>query len=301
MSDDTRSNGVRSNRQSEREGDGSTDLSRRAALSVVGAAGLLSLNSMSAAAVSEHGEDGQGDQDGFMIIKNPMFLVDKDGEPLGEDHRPETERDTLLFDPGPEGPPLEELVELGVESYDEEVEGETVELDSTLFRSLMDSRRLATKPPNGWDGGEYEESWPALTWNDYRTVEADAHLDVTPNCTNVEVEIDGAIPNGKYTIWVVKFEDGEMVGFQPLGANQGGENIVRMDGDGHGTLAASNKGGTLTGVPGFGDPPEGAEIAKNLTEEEEIHLVGAYHYDDQTWEINPGPYHLNHFALVFDF
>ena len=39
----------------------------------------------------------------------------------------------------------------------------------------------------------------------------------------------------------------------------------------------------------------------DLREEDEIHFVGAYHYDDQTWGVYPGPWHVNHFSAVFAF
>lgn len=74
----------------------------------------------------------------------------------------------------------------------------------------------------------------------------------------------------------------------------------------------------LTGVPGFRplseDPvpfvgtaddyaqseEELGRVADDLNAEDEIHLVGAYHYDNQTWGAYPGPFHLNHFDARFD-
>ena len=44
-----------------------------------------------------------------------------------------------------------------------------------------------------------------------------------------------------------------------------------------------------------------SEIANDLREEDEIHFVGAFHYDDQVWGVYPGPWHVNQFSAVFQF
>jgi len=86
--------------------------------------------------------------------------------------------------------------------------------------------------------------------------------------------------------------------------------------NGNGDIHVRNEGGDLTGIPGFNEPGypfvgeaddhEQSEtrlsrVANDLREEDEIHFVGAYHYDDQVWGVYPGPWHLTHFSAVFAF
>lgn len=156
--------------------------------------------------------------------------------------------------------------------------------------------------------------------------------------TRVNINVNDGIRNGQYTIWVVKFaalsEDSDLgpsdpfvtprgnglVGFQNLGQKFGddgdSENDFTVDESGNGDIHVFNEGGELTGVPGFEEPeypfvgepndyeqPEDrlGRVANDLREEDEIHFVGAFHYDDQTWGVYPGPWHVNHFSAVFPF
>jgi len=123
-----------------------------------------------------------------------------------------------------------------------------------------------------------------------------------------------------------------LVGFHNLGQKFGddgaSENSFTVDDAGDGGINVFQEGGPLSGVPGF-NPIEGADIddpvadgpvpfvgtaddyeqapdrlariADDLRAEDEIHFVGAYHYDDQTWGVYPGPWHVNHFSAVFAF
>ena len=111
-----------------------------------------------------------------------------------------------------------------------------------------------------------------------------------------------------------------LVGFHNLGQKVGergdAENTFTLNEDGYGTLQAMNEGATLTGIPGFREPgypfvgePGDYEqdeerlvrVANDVREEDEIHFVGAYHYDDHTWGVYPGPWHVNHFDTRFQF
>ena len=123
-----------------------------------------------------------------------------------------------------------------------------------------------------------------------------------------------------------------LVGFHNLGpkfdSDGESENDFTVDGDGDGEIKLFQEGGELSGVPGFrplegediDDPVEDGpvpfvgeaddyeqdaedliRIDNDLREEDEIHFVGAYHYDDQTWGVYPGPWHVNHFSAVFAF
>jgi len=288
-------------------------LSRRETLTALGAAGAAGL----AGCVGE--ASGQSTAE---ISEIPLraFVTDAQGS------EPPFDDDTLVFDPGPESVPLDRV-------FDQN------EFDTSPMGPITDSRRLVTKPPEGYDrDAGYEESWEPMTWGELSAVSGEVEIgDVTGDGTEVTVDVESAVPNGLYTVWVVKFASlrnpeeydafvtprgNGLVGFQNLGPKQGGatqtDNIFSPDGDGNATLTRVNEGGSLTGVPGFRpmstDPVPfvgGADdylqsrerlgrVADDLTDEDEVHFVGAYHYDDQTWGVYPGPYHLNHFDARFD-
>lgn len=93
--------------------------------------------------------------------------------------------------------------------------------------------------------------------------------------TRVNISVRNAIPNGQYTIWVVKFAalkdpnafegtpkeqfvtpaGNGLVGFHNLGQKFGGpgasENQFTTNAAGTGTITVFNEGGPLSGVPGF--------------------------------------------------
>ena len=85
-----------------------------------------------------------------------------------------------------------------------------------------------------------------------------------------------------------------------------------------------SEGGELSGVSGvrpLGDEPvedgpvpfagetddyeqSGARLNRiqyNLRVADQISFVGAYHDDDRTWGVSPGPWHLDQFAVSFVF
>ena len=292
--------------------DGSLDISRRQALSAVGIAGFAGLSSVTSGVVG----GTTNHQAGISVIGNPAFVTDARG------NQPPFNYNTLVFDPGPESIPL-----------DEAVAGDDV-FDNDLFRGLNDSRRLVTKPPEGYDPESgYDDSWEPVIWGE--------HSEVTGTVTlgdggrEVGVTVENGHPHGQYTIWVVKFAELEnpeefdqfvtpdgngLVGFHNLGPKNGDRgtagNGLRLDEVGDGELTVTQEGGSLTGIPGFrepdypfvGDPDDYVQditelgrISDDLRDEDEIHFVGAYHYDDNTWGVYPGPYHVNHFDARFQF
>jgi hypothetical protein len=315
------------------------DLSRRRALALAGAAGFAGLADVPA---SVYARDGKGNGNGnpenkaeINVLPNPNFITNAQGG------APPFDDGTLLFDPGPASIPLNEIVE-GNDEYDAE-----------LFPSLNDGKHQVVRPPEEYDrDAGYTESWTPVTWGEYSEVGGHAVVGGTnPNKgTRVNIKVEDGLPNGQYTIWVVKFaalaEDSDpepgdpfvtpagnaLVGFHNLGEKFGNdgesENQFTVDADGNGNINVHTEGGELSGVPGFrpiegddvGDPVEdgpvpfvgepddyeqGAEelirISNDLRAEDEIHFVGAFHYDDQTWGVYPGPWHVNHFSAVFRF
>ncbi len=313
-----------------------SNMSRRRALGLLGTASFAGLSSVPASAKSGHGNGATAD---INVLPNPNFITN------ARDEAPPFSDDTPLFDPGPVSIPLNEIIE-GSEEY-----------DSELSRSLNDGKHQIVKPPEGYDReAGYEGSWGRITWGEYSAVGGQATVGgVKPNSgnensngkdegsgdetgTRVNISVNNGIPNGQYTIWVVKFaalsEDSDLgpddpfvtprgnalVGFHNLGQKFGddddSENDFTVDGDGKGDIHVFTEGGDLTGIPGFREPgypfvgeaddyeqdeDRLSRIANDLREEDEIHFVGAYHYDDQTWGVYPGPWHVNHFSAVFAF
>jgi len=305
-----------------------TDVSRRRALGLFGAASFAGLASTNASAA---GGQGKGDSHGngraaradISVLPNPNFITNARGEPPGFDD------DEPLFDPGPVSIPLNEII-AGDEEY-----------DSALSPSLNDGKHQVVRPPEGYDREEgYDDPWVPVTWGEYASVGGEAKvLGTNPNKgTRVHVDVENGLPNGQYTVWVVKFaalaDDSDLgpddpfvtpagnalVGFHNLGQKFGddgdSENQFTVDADGDGGVKVHQEGGDLTGIPGFRDPDypfvgdaEDYEqdidrltrIANDLREEDEIHFVGAFHYDDQVWGVYPGPWHVNQFSAVFRF
>lgn len=297
-------------------GDTPTGVSRRRALTVLGAAGVAGL-----AGCGSQQAAGQEAAAEINVIQNPNFISDAAGNGPGFDD------DTVLFDPGPESIPLNEII------------GGNDTFDNILSRPLTDSRRLLTRPPEGYDRDEgYDEPWEPVVWGDYREAAGEVtlnHNNAAADGTEVQIDVTDAIPQGRYTVWVVKFAalsspdefdafvtpaGNGLVGFHNLGpksdSRSEADNIFTTDSNGDAQFTRRNEGGSLSGIPGFqepGYPFVGAaedyeqaddaltQVSNDLREEDEIHFVGAYHYDDQTWGTYPGPWHVNHFDARFQF
>lgn len=315
-------------------------LDRRTLLQTVGAtAAALGAAGVSAPTVQAASDNGGAETSGDIDqLTNPKFITNAQGDGLPDG-------DELVFDTAPVSVPLDEIIEADDE------------YDSQLFESLNDSRQLVVKPPEGYDRESgYDGSWPPLRWSDIEETDGTVTVgggkpatsgdDATG--TRVNISVENAIPNGQYTIWVVKFAklkhpdkfDGTpkeafvtpagngLVGFHNLGQKFDdpgkSKNAFTTDSDGSGTIDRTNEGGSLSGVPGYrplGDEPVddgpvpfvGSEddyrqsgerlnkIQHNLRAEDQISFVGAYHYDDQTWGVYPGPWHLNQFGVSFAF
>lgn len=332
---------------------GIASFSRRGALAAVGAAGFAGLANTASAQDDGNGNGNRSEATAdISVLENPNFIADAAGG------APPFDDDTPLFDPGPVSVPLNEILE------------SDAEYDAELFASLNDGKHQIVKPPEGYDRDSgYDDPWQPITWGEYSEVGGQATVGgVKPDNgngsgngnggngngngddtgTRVNISVEDGIPNGQYTVWVVKFaalknpdefdsrfvtpRGNGLVGFHNLGQKDGddgdSENDFTVDENGAGTINVFTEGGELTGVPGFrplegegiddpvedgpvpfvGDPDDYEQsneelirIANDLREEDEIHFVGAYHYDDQVWGVYPGPWHVNHFSAVFAF
>lgn len=147
-----------------------------------------------------------------------------------------------------------------------------------------------------------------VTWGEFSNVTGKADVVCMEKGTLAALELDGLIPNGLYTIWNIVLGppgfDGSLeslgasiVGANPLGLNEGTRNDFRASSTGHGFVSAIT-------------PPEsmlrlGSEDIRGIKacalDEFEYHVVGAYHIDDLTHGIGPGPIGtaVDQFGFVF--
>ncbi|MDJ1434712.1 hypothetical protein [Halostagnicola sp. A-GB9-2] len=248
-------------------------LSRRKALGVIGVSAVGIGSATAASAMDERAQ--------YELEIDDEIVVDSKGEPIGADHDSETE----LFGPEPEFPPFV----MHDASDVQEGSPEAAYLREHGASNLLESRRLVVHP-------EAAESRP-LTWGEYETPElVEATVTAGGNgCSNVEITLDGLVPHGTYTMWVVH----EPTYHRPLGGNDGDNNTFVVDEDGRGQISATDEPTELTLPPGA-TTDNGDEIPVTtypLYDIDECMFVGAYHYDDRTWSSQPGPFMLTQFNI----
>lgn len=165
------------------------------------------------------------------------------------------------------------------------------------------------------DGTDHEEldGTHHFRWCEYSALEGRARMDcVSDNGdvkTEVKVKVGGLVKGGLYTVWVCELEDPgfvddrdpavalqNLVGCNPLGKNDGTENVFRATG-GMGTLTVTDMPGAYT----LGDTSQASPAC--LLDADQIILVGVVHLDDQSHGSVPGDPeagdHVDHFAFVF--
>lgn len=168
------------------------------------------------------------------------------------------------------------------------------------------------------DGTDHEEldGTHHFRWGEYSALEGKAKMECVDDYgdvkTNVKVKVGGLVKGGLYTIWVCELEAPgfvddrdptvalqNLVGCNPLGKNDGTENVFRATG-GTGTLTVTDVPGTYTVVPPWA--PGGSSPAC-LLDADQIILVGVLHLDDQNHGPVPGDPesgdHVDHFSFVF--
>ncbi len=105
--------------------------------------------------------------------------------------------------------------------------------------------------------------------------------------THVTLHLTGLIPKRIYTIWVVTFKS---PGFDPTFANQIGEGSLGAPDCSQNQFNVSASGtGSISVIMPAQQLSEFGSIGNCLSSEYEIHLVTAYHLDNQTHGETPGP------------
>lgn len=168
------------------------------------------------------------------------------------------------------------------------------------------------------DGTEHEklDGTHHIRWGEYRALEGMAKMECVDDDgdvkTEVTVEVGGLVKGGLYTIWVCELEDPgfvddrnpavalqNLVGCNPLGKNDGTQNVFRATG-GVGTLEVTDMPGAYTVVPPWAP---GGSSPECLLGADQIILAGVLHLDDLSHGPFPGDPeagdHVDHFAFVF--
>lgn len=164
---------------------------------------------------------------------------------------------------------------------------------------------------DGTDPDAVDGEMGQLTWGQFRDVEGRITLKCLEKGTHVSMHLSGLVPKALYTAWVVVFADPgfipdrnldtalrNMVGFAPLGTDDGSENVFRASASGEGQVTAIENPSTFPeGNEGPAWKP-GAGTKQCLLDHFEVHIVGGYHLDDQNRGAQFRPNAVEQFAFI---
>lgn len=149
--------------------------------------------------------------------------------------------------------------------------------DSYVYNSLCEEGLEPILDPEG----------NPVTYGQWSSAQGTVSVKCVRKGTHIVFHLSGLIPKGVYTVWVVPFKD---PGFTPDFANMIGEGSLGMPDGSQNTFVASESGkGSLSAIHPGGDLSEWGFVDGCLLYEFEIHLIGAYHIDGQTYGATPGP------------
>lgn len=152
-----------------------------------------------------------------------------------------------------------------------------------------------------------------ITWDEWDNVTGSATVKCVEGGTYVSLDVQGLIPGGLYTGWVVVFEEPgfsgtlqslmkTIVGVAPVGAPDGSESIFRASESGTGQLTAITPRGSVLQFPSLkADWPDRRGIKECGLIEYEFHVIVDYKYTGETFEQSPGPAgtHVEQFGFIF--
>lgn len=135
-----------------------------------------------------------------------------------------------------------------------------------------------------------------VTLGEYITVGGRASVNCVQSGTLTVLHLSGLLPKGVYTIWNVI--PSATAGVAPvavgsLGTDDGTQNTFHASASGEGQISAITPAGPLS--------VRGTYPACGLSADPELHLVVAYHFDNQTHGTGPGPANqfIEQFVFVF--
>ena len=173
------------------------------------------------------------------------------------------------------------------------VETETGELPSDPSQLLYENRMH--QPVTTPDGRH-------LTWGEFATPQGSIALQCTDAGVEATLQLTGLIPNGVYTFWNVTFdapgfnpgvEGMNIMGLGAAGKGDGSDNFFLASPDGKGSITFLSPGGNLS--------LQGDMEACPLTDNYELHVVGTYHIDSQSYGpiIGPDGTFAEQFAFIY--
>lgn len=138
-----------------------------------------------------------------------------------------------------------------------------------------------------------------LTLEEFDGVKGSMKMTCTKKGTRVDLELEGLIPFGLYSVWVLVFEE---PGFTPDFAYEIAEGVPGgNEGFRSSFVAGSDGTGTYSEIVPAGDMSFFGNITNCLLDEYEVHIVGAYHLDGQTYggELGPDGKAVEQFGWVY--
>lgn len=152
-----------------------------------------------------------------------------------------------------------------------------------------------------------------LTWGQFRDVEGRIRVKCLENGTHVSLHLSGLVPKALYTVWVVVFEEPgfvhdrnlgvavqNMVGFAPLGTNDGSENGFRPSASSEGQVTAIDEPARfpMGNIGPMGSRGGGDGTRNCLLDHFEFHFVGGYHLDDENQGSSFRPNAVEQFGFI---
>lgn len=165
---------------------------------------------------------------------------------------------------------------------------------------------------DGTDPGSVDGEMGQLTWRQFRDVEGRMKLKCLEKGTHVSMHLSGLVPGALYTVWVVVFDEDDggrgfiddrnlatatenIVGWAPLGENDGSENVFRPSASGEAQITAIDEPAPWPNGPAAGTD---RKSEKCLLDEFEVHFVGGFHLDDETQGSQFRPNAVEQFAFI---
>lgn len=174
---------------------------------------------------------------------------------------------------------------------------------------LLVERTTGFPVDDGTDPDDVDGEMGQLTWNQFSDIEGRIELKCLEEGTHVSMHLRGLVPRALYTAWVVVFDSPgfdpgtrdidsaieNVVGWAPLGKNDGSENVFRPSASGEAQITAIDRPDTWPNGPASGT---GRESEKCLLDEFEVHFIGGWHLDDKNRGAQFRPNAVEHFAFI---
>ena len=126
-----------------------------------------------------------------------------------------------------------------------------------------------------------------LTFGEFSTAKGKLKMKCTKEGTQISLKMEGLIPFGLYSVWVLVFEE---PGFTEDFAHETAEGVPGGNAGKYSSFVAGSDGtATYSQVVPEGPMSFFGEATDCLLDEYEVHVVGAYHIDGKTYGGELGP------------